>query len=181
MTFRNAQKLDAKRIAKLHALSWQTSYKGMLSEAYLNNQVFPERFAVWGRRLAKASDNQFIALVEDRNHLLGFACVFANYDEMWGAYLDNLHSHPDAQGQGIGKTLMELVAKWLIEEHDTNKMYLLVFEVNRAACDFYERRGGVKKEVLKLSMPDGSVLPAARYVWDRASLDRLAFGSREND
>lgn len=166
MTYHFAQKSDVKRIAELHALSWQKTYKGMLDENYLEQHVYPERLAVWQKRLSQDNKDQFVMVAEQDKFLEGFICVFGSEDEEWGSLLDNLHTHPNAKGRGVGKTLMQYAAKWITEHYALRRMYLLVFEANEAACQFYENRGGIKAEIIEQQMPDGKRVASARYVWE---------------
>ena len=45
--FRSAQVDDAMAIARLHALSWQRTYKGILDDGYLSHEVLPEKQNIW--------------------------------------------------------------------------------------------------------------------------------------
>ena len=47
--YRIATANDIEAIANLHALSWQNSYRGMLSDDYLDNHVLADRIQV-GRK-----------------------------------------------------------------------------------------------------------------------------------
>ncbi|MBO7743417.1 GNAT family N-acetyltransferase [Paenibacillus sp. MWE-103] len=51
-------------------------------------------------------------------------------------WVNQLYVHPEHQGKGIGKTLLDL-AKQQADE----RLYLYTFEVNRKAQRFYERNG----------------------------------------
>ncbi|MEO1392363.1 MAG: N-acetyltransferase [Cyanobacteria bacterium J06634_5] len=167
--YRSATEQDIEAIAKLHALSWQLSYSGMLSDTYLENDVYPERLDVWTQRLAHSNQDQFVMVAAQNKAVLGFVCVFGclldSTNAQWGPLVDNLHVHPEARGQGIGKSLMQQAAAWVVNSYDYQRMHLFVFTANEAACKFYEKLGGTKSEATQKAMPDGELIPSLRYVW----------------
>ncbi|MEL6262385.1 MAG: GNAT family N-acetyltransferase [Cyanobacteria bacterium J06626_6] len=167
MNYRPATELDVDAIAKLHALSWQNAYRGMLSDWYLSQEVYPERLNVWETRLKQSKPHQFVVVAEDEQEIVGFACAFGSTEKRWGALLDNLHIHPAARRKGIGKALMQQVAMWIIDNYDSHQMHLFVFAANKGACLFYERLGGKENETKEMAMPDGELVPSIKYVWER--------------
>src|ERR1700678_3784517 len=48
---RIAQQEDSVAIAAVHAASWRGSYRGILSDEYLNEKLESERLSIWKRRL----------------------------------------------------------------------------------------------------------------------------------
>ncbi len=164
-TIHEATKADAQQIAELHTKSWRASYRGSLSDDYLDNHAFQDRQAVWQKRFEVENLNQCILIAKDRESLAGFVCLFANYDENFGAYLDNLHVDPAYQGRGLGKVLMQEVAKWLLANTHNKTMYLWVFEANHSARKFYEALGGLSHEISNEPMPDGNRVSSVRYIW----------------
>ena len=138
----------------------------MLSDDYLEHEVYPERLDKWKQRFNNPSQDQFVAIAERGKKALGFVCAFGNSDEQWGTLLDNLHVHPDAQGEGLGKALMQQTARWVMDRYESGRLYLLVFEANQAACQFYEHMGGKRQGCINNPMPDGELVPSIRYVWE---------------
>ncbi|MBI5268002.1 MAG: GNAT family N-acetyltransferase, partial [candidate division Zixibacteria bacterium] len=58
MRFRIATPADAPAIAELHAASWRTAYRGVLSDTYLDGNIIDERTAVWHSRLTSPEPHQ---------------------------------------------------------------------------------------------------------------------------
>lgn len=166
MHYRLATEQDIAVIAKLHALSWQNAYRGMLSDSYLDQEVYPERLRVWEKRLKESHRNQLVIVAEDHQKLVGFACAFGGADEHWGTLLDNLHTHPSIRRQGVGKSLMRQVAKWIVSNYGSHAMHLFVFSANKTACRFYEHINGEAHESTEIAMPDGKLVPSIKYVWE---------------
>lgn len=165
ITFRTAGSPDSARVAELHAASWQSAYRGFLSDRYLDTDVPAERLKVWRSRLAQPSDRQYVLLAEQGDALVGFVCVLLDAEPAWGAYLDNLHVRPGLTGQGLGGQLLIHALQWVAQVEPTQAMHLLVLEGNMAARRFYERHGGELVETLAKPMPDGTSPPVCRYLW----------------
>ena len=165
MKYRQATLSDADDIALLHTSSWQNSYRGLFSDEFLANDALADRKAVWHQRFAAPAPGQFVMVAEESNALLGFVCLFANYDDHYGCLLDNLHVAPSQQRRGIGKHLSLNAMAWLQKEDPSCKMYLWVFTDNVNAIRFYKTLGGVTAdEILYTGIGDRPV-PALRMVW----------------
>ncbi|MEM6803048.1 MAG: GNAT family N-acetyltransferase [Bacteroidota bacterium] len=165
ITYRVAQQEDARRIAQLHAISWQQNYKGILKDHYLKYEVNQDRMQVWEKRLHSPGENQYIVLAFDDNIFCGFACTFADHDPQWGALMDNLHVFGDWKGKGIGAELMKRSASWVYEKNPDSAFYLWVLDKNKGASRFYQRMGGKIEESTLDEMPGGGKAYIHRFVW----------------
>src|SRR5688572_21269351 len=104
---REATKKDATSIALLHALSWKTAYRNILSDEYLDSNLEEERKSYWVRKLENLTPNDFVLIAETvEQRIIGFIAVLDKPERGYQAFIDNLHVHPDHKGSGIGKTLM---------------------------------------------------------------------------
>lgn len=165
INYREATLQDAGNIARLHALSWQQHYRGILHDDFLDNQVRQNRQELWHSRLQNPTENQFVVVAEEDNTLYGFACVFAGADPVWGALLDNLHVLSIQKGQGIGMKLIKSAASWVYSKHKNQGLYLWVYTKNTKARGFYERMGGINQEEVLTENPGGGQALICRYVW----------------
>ena len=166
LNLREATEHDAAAIAKLHAESWRSAYRGMLSDEYLDNRVYLERATLWQRRFSEQVEKPFFAiLAEIEVELVGFACAFPDEHPSYGAYLDNLHVMPQRTGQGIGRRLLAAVAERLVTDERNGGLYLWVIEQNAKARRFYCKAGGLEVGCDTLSMPDGSRVTEVRCYW----------------
>ncbi len=165
MIFREAEKNNAAAIANLHAESWRNTYRGMLSDAYLDGNVHAERQAHWQKRFDAPTENQYVLVAENEGKLAGFVCVYGADDVNWGNLIDNLHVRPDLKGQGIGKQLIQKAMAWAKENYPNQGVYLWVFEANSASRRFYEAMGGVNIERVLHHNEDDTEGYALRYVW----------------
>ncbi len=167
---RPAQFSDHITIAKLHAASWQRTYRGIFSDHFLDHEVEQNRTKVWHDRLQSPAPNQRVTVAIQNDTIVGFACLFLDDDPVHGSLLDNLHVSFTLQKSGIGKLLMKNCARIIQEESNSSKMYLWVYEQNVNAIAAYERLNGKRFEVIeKENAEDGSKARICRYVWEDAA------------
>lgn len=171
MNLREATADDIEAIAKLHAESWRSAYRGQFADAYLDGPVYEDRMMVWRERLTTPTANQHVIVAEEDDTMAGFACAFGDDDPRWGTLLDNIHVEPRRKRGGIGTLLMREIAGWAQREYPAIGFYLWVLEANAAARRFYERLGAQNAEQTTSEPPGGGTVTGLRYVWP--SLDPL--------
>ena len=170
MIFRRAKSGDASAIARLHALSWRTTYRGILRDEFLDGPLLQNRLELWGERLMDATaENQLILVGEQAGAIHAFACAFLDADPDWGTLLDNLHVVPNLKGGGLGRKLMSQVAEWVLRQKSSPRMHLWAYADNVAARHFYERLGGMNTAYVAEEAPDGTTVNAVRYSWQDVS------------
>jgi GNAT superfamily N-acetyltransferase len=79
---------------------------------------------------------------------VGFALYFYNFSTFLGKrgiYLEDLFVEPEYRGQGIGKALLQRLARIGIDE-DCGRMEWSVLTWNQPSIDFYHRLGAVTLE-----------------------------------
>ncbi|MCY7357841.1 MAG: GNAT family N-acetyltransferase [Rudanella sp.] len=160
ITYRTATEADVTRIAAFHARSWQETYRGIMPDEFLDDEVEEERLEVWQERFVEQMPNRQIILAEAGNQLAGFACVVAGDDPVYGTLLDNLHVSRDYKGRGIGRQLIKQAAQWVQNQDVDSPFYLWVYEQNHPARAFYDSLGAINQE--RIRGDNGYVL---RYTW----------------
>jgi len=157
---------DADAIAALHARSWQITYRGLFSDAFLDGPVLEERRTMWRTRLNSwDAKRNGVLLAEENRELLGFASVLLDTEPQWGARLDNLHVSPDGKGRGVGRQLMRAAAQWVRDSGEATSLHLMVFERNEPARGFYDAMRGECVERREVTVEDGTRLVELRYLW----------------
>ncbi|MGM9482187.1 GNAT family N-acetyltransferase [Roseateles sp. NT4] len=157
---------DADAVAALHATSWRSAYRGMLSDQYLDHEVDADRRSVWRERLQGPDAAAAFGIVAEdaENQMIGFAYVMPAHDPEWGTLVDNLHVHPDAKGGGIGRRLLQAVARELGPAH-AQPLFLWVLDANEPAKRFYARMGAEFTDQGMSTPFGGTSLPKWRCVW----------------
>ncbi len=167
MHYRVANINDLEGLAGLHAKSWRESYRGIFPDDFLDHDVWEDRKRTWSRRLSSPKKNQHVIIAMDNKDICGFVCAFGNESLQWGTFVDNLHVSTSAQGKGVGKQLMYLIAQWANELFDHKGLYLEVLEDNLSARGFYHGIGAKHQET-NLWQPPGSSeqVNELLYVWE---------------
>jgi ribosomal protein S18 acetylase RimI-like enzyme len=168
---REAMPSDWRAIADLHLQSWRSAYREILTDEYLDGEAADERARTWRERIGDGVPpcrGTFVA--ERERQLVGFVNVElqAEYAEKWGPRVENLHSHPQCKGQGIGRRLLKRGAQWVEEKLPGSAIHLYVFEKNAAARAFYRHMGAREVERIAVHMPDGRDLPEYICWWSSA-------------
>jgi GNAT superfamily N-acetyltransferase len=169
---------DLDSVVSIHAASWYSTYRGMLDERFLDQELLADRRQLWVSRLFPLSEASFgfLAIVEGR--AAGFCFAFVAADPRWGTLLDNLHVLPEYKGQGLGTALLLAFASEARLRHPDDTISLWVFDQNRHARDFYERWGARAVERAIGDAPGGGKVAQWRYVWQSpAQLLHLLKGS----
>lgn len=170
LQFREATPRDVEAVALLHAESWRTTYRGMLTDTFLEQDVVSNRLSVWQQRFHTPAENQLVLLAEKSEELHGFICLFGGADEILGSFVENLHVSPKMQGQGIGRKLLVQAGRWVRTHFPHPALYLWVYEANHAARRFYERLGATVRSRGFEDAPDGSKVPELCYIWENVEV-----------
>jgi ribosomal protein S18 acetylase RimI-like enzyme len=165
MELRPATADDVAAIARLHADSWSRSYRGIYSDAYLDEEAPAERLVAWTERFANPRPDQRTVLAIDAGELVGFVHTVLDDDPHWGALLDNLHVRADWQRRRLGSQLVAASARAVVDERPGRGLYLWVLEPNIRARAFYAARGGSEVDRVDEEAVDGSPTVILRVTW----------------
>lgn len=174
-TIRQAVAGDALAIADLHATSWRSAYRGMMSDAFLDGPVIAERRELWQARFAGGSDST-VFVAERDGVALGFICFAPDCDPVWGGLIDNFHVLPEAKGQRIGRKLFDRACAYARDTQPGKGIHLFVLAQNVAAQKAYDGLGGRVVEALTKLEPDGQEHALLRYAWDVAQVAGVGAG-----
>lgn len=141
---------DAEAIAKVQVDSWQTTYRGIVADEFIDSLSYEGQQRKWNQ----LQDDAILYVIENlAGDVVGFANggtqrneTFADYDgELYAIYLLQAY-----QGQGGGRLLFETVKKDLLAS-GYQKMSVLVLKGN-PAVQFYQAMGGrlLGEEVLQI-------------------------------
>ena len=143
---RPAQIEDVGQMAHVHVRCWQETYRGLMSDAVLDDPGFPAaRQRMWTAVLTDERYRQTRAAVAERDHeLIGIAWSGPPEDvtAAWATQLHVLYVYAAHHGSGAGKALLEAV----IDPAESAALW--VADPNPRAQAFYRKHGFA---------PDGTV------------------------
>jgi GNAT superfamily N-acetyltransferase len=170
-TIRVAQVADAAAIAQVHLKSWQTAYRGIFSDTYLDGMMdgLPKRTERWREILLKPEQPDGLTFVAELpgQGMVGFAgCGTersgnASYrGELYAIYLV-----AECRKIGLGRALFAAAVAHLAQlRHERFMCWLIDCNPSRA---FYDRMGGVLvPELNKDAAIAGTTVREVVYGWD---------------
>ncbi|MET8131494.1 GNAT family N-acetyltransferase [Streptomyces sp. NPDC005251] len=156
---------DCPRVAEIRVRGWQSAYKGLIPQSYLDGLSVAED-AARRRRNFEQRDGSIVNLVAERDSsVVGWAChgphrdseVRAGDVELYAIYV-----HPDHLGQGVGRALLrESADRCAAAGHE--RMLLWVLKENTTARRFYERAGFCPDGAEEPFEAAGVEVPEVRY------------------
>lgn len=170
MVARPATPADAEAIARVHVLTWQSSYRGLVPDAFLDGLAIDRRTENWRIRLGGGKQNEPVWVGVDGGTVAGFVSVGPCRDEDAAADTGELYAIyvlAEHQGRGVGQTLIEVAASWLGKRYRSATLWVL--EANERSRRFYELSGWRFDGSFKRDDRGSFVLEEVRY--------RIAFGS----
>ncbi len=162
---------DAAAVAALHAASWRSAYRGILSDRYLDERAEADRSAFWLERLGAPDASRFGVVAQQGETAVGFVYVVAHADPTWGTLIDSLHVSPQARSAGIGARLLAAAARGMSARGWDRRVHLWVYDANVRARAFYARMRGREVETIMKATPDGVTARSWRVAW--RDLDEL--------
>jgi len=157
---------DEAAIAALHTATWRESFRGALSDAYLDGPLESEMRARWQRRLTEAQPGRLLLTAVLDGGFAGFLAAVPDEDDPGRDLIDNLHVPPELRNCGIGATLMREAADRLAAM-GRSRAVLRVVEANEGACRFYRDLGGVEGAPELRRIGAGSEVRLLPFAWAR--------------
>ena len=144
MLVRYAKVEDIKEVAKINVDGWQTAYREIIADEFLDSLDYETA----RRKTEERFGNGLLIVCEnDIGEILGFCKCGERKDvkdEGFGEYdceLYAIYVRPDCKGQGVGKKLFDFATREL-KENGNNKMILWCLEGNAPTIEFYKKMGG---------------------------------------
>ena len=158
---RDALPSDADAVARVHVRTWQTAYRGLLPDAYLDSLRADERAARYTFGIRDPATPQTLVAL-DSGELVGFATIRTLPEEHESSELCALHVDPTHWNRRIGLALIE-AARTRLHEFGSRRARLWLLAGNARAERFYR---------LDRWQPDGT--RRSEVVWG-VSVDEVGF------
>lgn len=159
---------DGAAIAAVQRRSWRVSYRGLISDRFLDGLDFSYLGAYWCGRAAVSPGPRHRLLVAGRpGEVNGVVDTGPSReadvpaDEGWGE-VRSLYLDPTVVGRGLGSVLLR-AAEGLLRDVGFGSALLWVVEGNTAARSFYERNGWQPDGATKRTPVDDEELSEVRY------------------
>jgi ribosomal protein S18 acetylase RimI-like enzyme len=171
---RDATLSDARGIAAVHVEGWQTTYRGLLPDSYLDSLTVEGRAEFWTRPLTTRPTGWHMLVAEDDEGIVGFACGSAEWGEPrpgCEGHVNAIYVRSDLRGRKIGTRLLAALFRKLAAD-GRQSISLWVLEGNDRSEAFYRDRGA--KELMRAEKP-GPVDPVREIAlgWDKAAIERV--------
>lgn len=167
MLIRPMRSEDREGIGRVHALTWQTTYRGIIPDAYLDAIQVEEWQQRWTPMLNNPAPNTFghVAVNEESGEIVGFVRGGpTRYPDLpFRAELYAIYLLTAYQQRGLGRRLTQALARDL-QRVGFSDMLLWVLEENHSSRRFYEALGGqyVKSNTFEVG---GAQVVECAYGW----------------
>ena len=164
MIIREAMDGDEIGLAEVHVDTWLSTYKGLVSDLFLDQLDYQVSAQKWKDIIA---ENSHILLVaeDDEGKIVGYAFGGDNRagDAIYDGELYALYILNSSQRKGVGKLLVKSFTKRLMDE-GFKSLIIWVLKGN-PNYQFYENLGG-QKNGEKIITIDGINYTEIAYTWD---------------
>ena len=150
---------DAAAIARVHVVTWQKAYAGILDRDFLGGLDLETRTMWWETLLGGGEGRALVSELDGK--VTGFSLVGASDDEGWGEIMA-IYVDPEHWGSGHGHALMA-ASEDLLVSLGFDRAGLWVLEANERARAFYERQGWRIAAPFRLETIGGTEVTEVRY------------------
>jgi ribosomal protein S18 acetylase RimI-like enzyme len=169
-TVRRAKIADTPAMGRVHVRAWQAAYRGVMPDDYLDALSSGERERMWSDALNQRDRSRPVLVVEDDEHVVGFAAVGPSSDARTGE-LYSINVEPESWGNGHGRALLA-AAEADLATLGYDEAQLWVLPDNQRARQFYEAAGWAPDGVERTTEVLGVVVQEIRYNRTLSSLKR---------
>jgi GNAT superfamily N-acetyltransferase len=165
LRIREAVPADARAIAEIHVRSWQTAYRGQLTDEYLDGLSVEDRLEQHRRSLEEPPAEWRTWVAQEAGDVAGFAVTGPSQDadatERTGEVYA-IYQEPARLGTGAGRELFDHAVGDL-RRRGFVAATLWVLETNERARRFYEVAGWAPDGTVSTERVDCEMRPTLRY------------------
>lgn len=144
---------DLDDIVQFYVLCWQQTYRGIVSQRYLNQMPKAQIKERFRKQLGILNDSMAIAM--QQNQIIGFVTLMPSrwHDQFNIGEIRDLYVVLNEQNKGVGKQLLDFIQK--IQSKKYNQIVLITMVKNQKAMRFYEKQGFITDRQLKSQIAGG--------------------------
>ncbi|RIW34678.1 N-acetyltransferase [Bacillus salacetis] len=161
MKVRKAFTADALGIAKVQVDTWNTTYRGIVPDVFLDSMTYESREHKWKEILSQGAT----VYVAESEGICGFASAGTQRSNKYPAYEGELYAiyvNEENQRRGVGKGLLEPVVKELVKQK-IFAVTVVVLQENPSRY-FYEFLGARIIDTIETEIA-GKRIPELVYGW----------------
>jgi ribosomal protein S18 acetylase RimI-like enzyme len=165
VTIRPASVDDADAVGEVHVRAWQSAYRGVMPDDYLDGLQAQDHATRWREHLIAPSSDGELLVVVDGHRVVGFASLGPAFDSDAPSDIGQLYAinlDPDVWGRGLGRALLS-VATDRLRELGYVEAVLWVVPDNQRARRLYESEGWSDDDLRRDDEVFGVVVSAMRY------------------
>ncbi|MEY9777108.1 N-acetyltransferase family protein [Arthrobacter sp. MW3 TE3886] len=131
---------DAARLAEIHIAAWRATYRGVMTDEYLDGLDAGRAAFAWRRNILDPGEGTIHLVVQSGDNVVGFAILGpADAPDPGTGQLHAINVHPDWWAQGAGSVLFAAAEQQLIDL-GFDRAFLWVEKSNDRAISFYTNR-----------------------------------------
>ena len=98
---------DAARLAEIHIAAWRATYRGVMTDEYLDGLDVDRAASAWRRNILEPRQGTIHLVVQSADAVAGFAILgpAAGDPDPGTGQLHAINVHPDCWAQGVGSVL----------------------------------------------------------------------------
>lgn len=161
---------DCERVAEIRVGGWQTAYRGIVPQSYLDTMSVPENTERQRMRFLRHNPGVLDLVAEEDGELIGWLCHGPYRDgekHTDDAELYALYVAPGRHRRGTGRALLRQSTRRCAAA-GYGRMLLWVLKENDRARRFYEASGFCPDGTEEPFEVDGVEVPEVRYVGELA-------------
>lgn len=166
MIIREARVEDAAGIAQVQVGSWKTTYRGIVSDAFLDAMSVETREARWQQWLGDPNTQMILFVAENESgEIVAFVSggQSREVNDKYDSELYAIYSVQEAQQQGTGRRLTHALRdKLIVAGFHSMLVWVLADNPSRA---FYEKLGGQYVREKQIRLGDDEYVEVA-YGWE---------------
>lgn len=168
MQIRRATADDEYALARIHTLSWQDAYVGLVPQDYLDGLTVEKRLPMWRNILTGSEVHAYVAQVNDE--IAGFVTVRVSDEEPGSADVGAIYLLRQYWRQSIGTALWQRACEDAAER-GLSRVLAWVVEGNTSARSFYRSVGCADSGKRKVITIGGQDIFGVRVDWQPPSSD----------
>lgn len=169
---RRAVPSDSEGIARVHVSSWQSAYRGLFSDEFLDGRRWEDWKSRWDARFSDSLAPLLYVAASSAGEIVGFAGIGSCRDEdmasneVYEVYA--IYLAPETWRTGLGTRLLEAVAAEIPDE--ARWLSLWVLTENHQGRKFYESQDFKPDGATKMADIGGQQVEVIRYLRELSSV-----------